>query len=764
MSLKHCEEGAVMLLVAMLASVLLLLAGLAIDSAVISNSKVQQRHAAEYMALGAIKAFNKESNPDPIQKLNTATARAQQLARENVFLAKSFIKNPSSEVIGNYQSSGTHGNISAGIWYFKEGSGQCNGTDTFGNPISDRPAPCPCKSGNINEWATPCFRELNFSNPSDAALTPNATRVELKTATNSPIQTLFARVKGQETINISSTATAVQLPRRGVFLVDLSRHSHNETHLPFQVASNPTITPYSSGVAVIDPSSATGEFGNPRFAGEYSFLLRAPTSCPISNQCLTTGACTMERGNTEGRPPFGIYTTPPDLFNTVYKNVIGGTPSRITENTRPIASPNTRPTKHYKTDYFCFNVNTHNDTLPDNDPTDSTPPAVDTYSSTSTPGVSYLIDTYYGTTNTGQIYDGPEPLNTMLIGVQEGINKYKENIIPGDEITVLGFDGSASIDLRTIGPVPIDTTNSTFQELENLSQIELAGDPSAAIRNQHFNNRFVNHLFFPRVDNDGMDKQKNVVEALKRAKEVLISGGSTTSENFVVLISDGISSCFESTDTSLPEPKRCSAGNILCSVCSNSYAGFMNSFAQAEKIITEEYVPNNIKFHFVQIGLRSAPHTLQRVKTITPTLKECMSVDDMDAQNPPLSSIDPTFDAPVGGEEDEFKKTTYGGLAFPQASDFGRLAKESKGKYLPLRKPCQAGVDNTANFNNECNTLSPINDPLLGITPPAEERVNGLFSDSRGRVTCDISGKNRRQQMRDAISEIFNEDPYIIVD
>ncbi len=57
------DSGAVLILIALLSTALLLFAGLAIDSTILAASRTQQRHIAEYIALGALNAYAATASP-----------------------------------------------------------------------------------------------------------------------------------------------------------------------------------------------------------------------------------------------------------------------------------------------------------------------------------------------------------------------------------------------------------------------------------------------------------------------------------------------------------------------------------------------------------------------------------------------------------------------------------------------------------------------------------------------------------------------------
>lgn len=735
------EKGAVLLLVALLASALIIMAGLAIDTAIVASSKTQQRHAAEYMALGALKAFNEEASTNNRDKLATATRRAQEIARQNEFLAKGFLVSPTQENIGNNVNMPIqdHGTVTPGIWYFDEGSGDCN--------TAGLPAPCPCKTATPTEWATPCFRALDYNSATDLSETPNAARVVLKTASTSPIKTLFSKVSGNSTISISARTTAVQVPRRGVFLVDLSRSSHNETHLPLSVVGSHSV--------IGNPHPTWGQL-HVTDADEYTFQLDNTAGNP---SCLSTPAngnpcfgvlppnCTFEEGYSTGNgadSAFDLYETIYNLLNFAW--IFDGFPVFILEIIRP--GP-TISRLHYKTDYQCFEID-YQETLADDTPTGPSNRDLDDQ--------RFLIDTYTFEDTDGvppdNSYDGPEPLTSMLFGINQALSNYEENMLPDDRVSVIGIDSSARIDLRTIESIAIDTTSgSDFEKLKTMTDID---NQTAA----HFSERLENHFFFPRLD-----PHLNMPEALEVARDILIGGGNITSENFVVVLSDGITTCLNDesptgcdTDTGNPITSR------YCRNCSASYNGFMNSFNKAKEIVENDYVPNNLKLHFIQIGQNAQPHSLVLVND-NPAAGEsaCIEEDQSRLLDPPIQLIDYTTPAALTDDQ-SFKELAYGN-PFYGASRFYELVRMTEGKWLPLRPCCQsAGACNDVRIQLE--TACDASSGALGDTVPSltDTASTFQFTDADGRLTCDAMGRSRRQQIADAMDDIFNIDPYILVD
>jgi len=762
----HTEAGAVLILVALLASVLILMVGLAIDTAIIARSQTQQQHAAEYMALGSLKTFFKSTDPDIRNRLNEASDRAELIAQQNEFLGKNLLVQQSQEAIGsNIDTEGTdHGLITPGKWYFKDG------LEDFCNEHPDNQSagarPCPCDSLDPTAWNTPCFRELDFTKTADRAIEPNAFEVILKTSADSPLRTLFARVAGNKTIALSSTATAVKIARRGVIMLDLSSSSHSETHIPYSTAAalresganhpflGVSITTQDAGEYVFIRQRADVSV-NPSLGCNPAFNRNNPCYSSVNFQPFVNQSCYFEEGYSSvggAQSDFDIYDT---IYNLVITSFFG---SNIFEKMfTPVDRFGTPSASHlhFQSDYACFENIEFQDTLPDG----TTLPRGD---SRYPQPLQVLVDTYTDDSDPNQIYDGPEPLTTMLDAVNEATRLFETNFLPGDELTVIGFDSSANIDIRKIGPIKAATitamqSNPILAELKTLSDISIANQQGNPLHHQL---RIKDHLFIPRLD-----PHLNIPEALEVARDELLASGTDTAEYFVAVISDGVSTCYNDSDTnclsddggSTPLEKR------YCRNCDASFNGFQNSLNAAETIIKEKYIPDNIKFHFIHIGSNTGPHSLLRVEEGADGTKTCMTDVSAGLQNPPLGITDSTQAAGVT-DEDSFKGVAYN-QTFHAPAKWSPLVRKTNGLWLPVSPPCELNgsgepIDLSDQLEIACGNASGGNGSVV-----ADLNTNGgnPITDDKGRITCNPYGTTRREQIKERIAQIYNIDPYILV-
>lgn len=692
--------GAVLLVVVLIAAALLLFAGIAIDSAIVAGSKAQQRHAAESVAAASLQAFS-AAGGDSWAKLTVAIDRADQILGSNYMLADPYLKIPDEEKeLGTNQSTSpaaSHGRIVPGVWYFRPEPGACGG-----------PTPCPCDTASA--WATPCFRPLDFSDAGDLVTTPNAFHVLLSTSESSPVRTLFAKLAGHEFVAISSSATVAVIPRHGVFLADLSRSSHRETHIPVE-----TTEQYSPG--------------DPRLTGyswmqssEYAFKIgNLPCPADHSNPCLpetpfmypypvVPSICTIEGGLL------------PDLYDVIYNfyEIPNGPIIRWERS-----GQETPPTKHFKDDYACYSA-TYTD--------DTTPPVSKT--------VHYLVDTFTGATDTGETYEGPEPLSSILDAVHYGVNLFRSRAVPGDLVGLLGFDKSAKIAQRRFDLISSGTTD--FQEM--LDVTDVTGQDAGKLAT-----RLSDHLLFTRVEGGA-----NFAEAVDRALSMLTAApGAAEADNFVVMFSDGIANC--TTDQS--------TGDRTCGLDFSSYQA---SVQAAMQVVETTYVQNNVRLHMVLLGDHVTPHTLLRVsKRETATEKSCMDDEEARLENPPLDFVDySSYD--VGNAEQAFQDLILpAGASFPDPNRWYMAVRKTGGLWLPVR-PCCASLAGVCTDVRPDLTLRCKCDGCDEATKQAETPGDVVtlppYTDDYGRIVCDPKGRTRREQFHDAIDEILQESPFVVVE
>lgn len=385
------------------------------------------------------------------------------------------------------------------------------------------------------------------------------------------------------------------------------------------------------------------------------------------------------------------------------------------------------PTKHYKSDYQCFAVSYEEDGK--------------------STAASYLIDTFNGPAADGVNYDGPEPLNTLLVGLHEALAVVKEQKIPGDKFGVLGFDQSATINKRCISSQNlagekvcaklVSPRDSAVEEFLNAVDIEQQNHATVQ-------KRIKDYVLFPRID-----AMSNLPEALLRAQEMLDSAANDQAyQGFVVVFTDGVSTCTSDRN------------------CDDNEAAFQASLNEVQNIYATQLSKRRTKLFFVLTGDYVKPHTLLAPSAENPG--SCMA--EAEAQGRGLSFVDPRSAEPDFQDAVVYGKTNS---FFSPANALYSLVSQSKGSWFPLRNCCKDSLGNCSDVRTALKTLckaaSPktveVSSPYLGPNALLPQAIpNTPYSDEAGRLVCDPQGRSRREQIKDYIRELIGEaDPIIIV-
>lgn len=680
---RFSERGAILVLIEILLVGILLMVGLALDTAVVTTSKSEQRQSAEQVALESLHTYHSTAGPWNA-KLQAAKSRAESIAGVNFFIGKPFLEDPSeTSALAVGSPNGQNGAIYPGMWYFRPPA-ICPSTASG----------CPCNS--TGTYTGPCFEE--YTAAEYATREPNSFRVVLKFSNTSRYKTVFMHLKGADTVMLSSEATAALIPRHGVFLIDLSRSSHSDTHMPYE--------------------SASGAQRPIKYAGESAFKVNSscqPVLPNTPNGCMTQNVCSILGGSYPG-----LYDAMWNTNSGLY-GMLATPPARLTI---PPGMP-VDIRKHYRSDYQCYLVSYTDD---------RTGPETDNYLvDADTHAVSTAA--YPGEPVTG--YQGPEPLVSMLDGVNYALTELEKNKVPGDYMGAIGIDRSASIRERTFAMSPPDLNAATpYGELVYLSDI--ATQSSASIQD-----RYQGHFFFPRLN-----ASLNFPEALERARDMLRNTpDANNAENFIVLMSDGITNC---------------NGNRLCD-SPDSEQAFSDSFIETENYVDQNLVPDSIKLHFILLGDNVGPHTL--VYKSNRYSDRCMV--DTEARTDPSGAID--FVESVTGNAPFMNAMRYAaGQYYFGPNKFYRLVRKTDGVWGPVRRACQYGVNLSPALNSTCKNASANSSPpfskITSSNPSLPRDSSGNpVADGYGRLMCDIAGRSRREQIREYMGEILSRTPYTVV-
>ncbi len=728
------ERGGILPFVSIIAVVLILFAGLAIDTSFLSVSKFDQDSDAGKAALAALHAWKTSSLPTESDKMDLAQNRVASILEKNYSISESR-QQSFSKTVGDTPTD--FASVSFGDWFFED-PGCGDATQTF-----DTTASCPCPLG---VWKRPCFLETSAAEVANQNKTVNAYRVNLSTPQGNPIKNFFGSVAGQADVYLSSEATAASYSKNIIFLIDLSRSSFEDTHFS-QPKIQPSVTGYpgvhlSNYLAGYDETEAAN---NIFYASEYNFRCNEGvyTDC---NKHINDGMPTWGCENPASCQMLGGSGLANTIWNSYMASSMAGAPVGHGD-TRAMGPATLRvnPLKHFKDDYAG---------LPLADPSNYGFHYVDAHCQASDqPGIieGYMDDCPVE-------YLGPEPLSSVLAGVRHALDLLQ----PVDGVGVIGFDSAADnyhrrfhggVSLPTdindpLSAIPpfvpepatdISSISPIMQRLREVMDVE-------ARDGDFFLKRVQKHHFL-NLDDDNLD----IPEALSEALGVLQSAPNfDISENIVVLISDGITNCVGGT-------------------CGNDYQSYQDSMAAAEQIIDDNYIPAGVKFHFINVGELAGAHQILR-RGVDPVSDTCLEPgpfsENVQLVNPCASCLDTDSCGTCTDGQANWDNFQIGQEKFYEANRLYVKAVETGGTYRAVLPACDPSLIGGGISLAQCRAGS-FEDSLENLCEaapsPGDVVTVPQFTDDSGRMLCEPGCRTKSEQIKNQMEKIFDSPGFFLV-
>ncbi|MFN8391909.1 MAG: hypothetical protein U0136_16590 [Bdellovibrionota bacterium] len=705
---KH--DGVVLIVIALLAVGVVAMVGLVVDIFALRTSRSAQNTNTSVAASASISAYQ-ISTDHPAERLEAARQAAEKVTNVNFTfsLGKPLAVDPNATVpIGNLEdvdSTNDRNPLSPGIWHF---------LPTWNLPYFDPlthtclKATCPCDNG---KWKGPCFETVDITDPSrtedEVNKAINAMNLGVTLDQGNALKSMFMQTVGHKSSSLSTRATVAVRPLRVVFLVDLSRASAWETHLPYEIVGGGSLPNWA-------PAEYAFKLTSTSCAGTDSPYLTFRPSPSFSATNLT---CQTVVSSCAGLPA----NSTPSATNCQFAGGwFPGANSAIFNQAcpRPILIPfrtvSVHPhLLHAREEFRCFPVDSYQE-------------------GSGTPQTAnYLVDAYRGDTKDAHPYTGPEPLNSMIHGVKVGLDIIANRHLGSDQAAVIGFDQRADMNIRRFPMSAYDSTD--FANMQAL----VSDSEDVVVRNSR-------HFFFPRED-----AQSNLPAALNEAARLLMSEPDyPAAENHVILLTDGLSSCH--TDA---------GGN---NVCRMDTVSVRDGIDDAINVVTQDYVPNDIHLSVMLFGNLSGPHELVRKGSGS---RSCMAGADATEANLPFTGFEKDSPDPSNTwlqDAMNSKSVTSAGMTFTvpffYPNKLANAALASGGVWGPVRSPC---APTGAQLNGKTCAAGGLNEYLAG-------RCNGQsgygdlvrnepgITDAQGRMSCDPSCRTRSNQVEQYIAAALN--------
>lgn len=334
-------------------------------------------------------------------------------------------------------------------------------------------------------------------------------------------------------------------------------------------------------------------------------------------------------------------------------------------------------------------------------------------------GAWYRVDTFIQEPN----YRGPEPLTTVMKGLNLAMLEFKARRVAGDKACLIFFDDRLGWS-RTVPPT------DDFDYLAKLTNVDnpgnLLADPLAITQSELTKDyvsggleQSIRHMILPRV-NAFSNLNLALTEALFQLASTKPVGIPTA--DFVTMISDGLPNCCDTTINAA----------VCTPSCGDNYERFRESVKQLKNIALTQMQPKKIPLNFIAVGSLVAPHTLAVAKS--PTSTACASDTDIRKGMLPayVGGTNCTAEDLVCWKDAWFSKSPTN--PFYEANKaMWELTFYTRGIWAPLR-----------NNSAGCSALT-----TCTTTPT--------------RRTDDPECRSMDQQMTDYIDRILGENPYSIV-
>ena len=599
------ECGAILILLALLAVIIVMFAALVIDLGKVANEREQAQHYSRLAALGALEAHYASTGPTLQDRLVDAEKRAQQVSGLNVLL---------SDKQGNTPAPSRHAEVSARQLGNTVGADLIPGRWVLAANGADDPCGAPGKS-------YPCFAEIDTVANPDARITAYQVRGKIFDKLST---TLAKAVFNTASFPVDALATATVVPRRGCFIVDLSASTTRVTHVLRSVADQ-NIKPLGGRGSEFVYTLSNENPGEPAFQDTFwQNVIASGPNRPADDAGWTTF---LNGTSNSGTAPDDItqqqyrrmhfrsdYTSKLVLSDNDYANLKALYETMYPLSEYPHPAPDEDPGGKYEVTPGTANDYQHRI-------------HVDKFRKPS--GVDGLA---------GRTYNGAQPLQTVFAGLRNAMDYFQQRQVAGDAACIMFVDSrlwytrfirmTDNFDyLKSLTDFTIDQTNPISDDAGNNIPVDSAFASVAGFE------LLVRHGMLP--IGAGASKTNLSLAVIEAMNELQRGNSDGFASNFITVITDGLGNC-----------RRCTSSDTSCPdngyFCDNSYPFYKPAMRELRNFARDRLQGKNIPFHWILVGDTVAPHTMN----IKNASGKCMS-DEEARMFPSVSMVkggwDPVF-------------------------------------------------------------------------------------------------------------------------
>ncbi|MFN8389627.1 MAG: hypothetical protein U0136_04995 [Bdellovibrionota bacterium] len=584
-SFGNDSHGVVLIIVAMLATILLMFAAIVVDLTLYANSREQAEYNARKAVLASLAGhFGLTSPTTSYLRVQAALNEARQVVGQNVMLSDRDAAGDATKSAKLSLDGSTGATLEPGIWYNARPG--CDPTDAA--CLANPPNPC---AGNY-----PCFVSVPVNTIST---TDDSTRITAYRVTGplySGITARFARgVFGVNQFPVNVKAVSSVVPRQGCFLIDISGSMMQETHRPRSVSDQ-----------MATPRQGLGRSTSFTVSTENSF-----TPAYTFQDCQWNGVATPDASC----PWTGLDSYVRPNTDHAWAQFLG----LANDSDLSLVTKAEYQRMHFGSDYQLF------ETLSDADYPNLTQGIRDHHPAPSgafAAGNSIMsrVDTFrknLGDNNDVPAfkdvmeYHGAEPLRTVFAGLRQAVTFFKERQVAGDAMCLIFYDKTTSytryVKMTNNFDYLLRLTN--FDDISSLTppagQPAITGDIDVAARVNGTDATGFELLIRHRMLPMGPSAlYTNTFQALTLAMNELTAGNPQGgfASNFITLIGDGLGNCMQ-----------VGAGYQ----CGNTFDTYNSTQQQILNWVRTALQNRNIPIHWILVGQSVAPHTLRISATAT---------------------------------------------------------------------------------------------------------------------------------------------------
>jgi len=722
------ETGAVLPLLAILSVTIIAIVAITVELVAAGTASEQAKQFARIAALAAISEYYQSleidgecaSSQDSHDcAMQAALNRVQSLSDRNRLLGAS-----GSPAVLTQDPGSDGGLLEAGFW----------GTD----------------DDSADEL--PTFRSIDI----DQGERPNAFRISGQFYPEGVNLNFASRLNKLGFSGIVPRVRAVStfVPRRGCFLIDISPSIVYETHMP-----------WTNGGPYLDPplDPPGGPDLDQAFGNQFGYLLRSD----------------HQKFNEDGSLDYELYLSDFPRMDMAWEE-LNNDPGT---STRPGDAP-WDPVKHYASDYRTYFILSDDlySSLPDEvqalhpDP-DPLQPGTERYR---VPEVRWpRVDSYIPPEDPDR---GPEPMTTIINGIRQAVEQFRDRRIPGDQACLIFFDQttpwSRVVQLTNNFQYLIDFLDYSMPEVAE-GETFPPDDSDLKNENDYSDIRLIANFLANqggagegriRAIRHGVLPERqsftDIREALQEAmlQLDLSEEGQIPSSQFMVIVTDGLQNC-----RIINQVREC---NNQWSHYSEGMVGLLDMLERSQG---DRKIPIHVIFESGYVG----PHTVDLFDNDFEVSNEQPRVADQGDNCLTDDEYRRTYDAPnfnfVRGQgfKIEYPQDTDAAYAFSKMSvenpffqankEFYRIAVATQGLWGPLRP--RSEVCDSLDEINQDGYLDPRDyRPLCGPSPvpPGDDEPVTEEEVGRRRMT-DPYCRTKSQQMRSYLNRIIGENPFTIV-